>query len=110
MLLKVSFSFIKMSQLLEYAQQRDFLLSAIVILGEIVPQALCSRYALPVGAHFLWITKVFMVLTFVVSYPASKLLDCLLGQEIGTVYDRKKLLEMLKVNKIFISFLPDSVP
>ncbi|KAJ8402741.1 hypothetical protein AAFF_G00364130 [Aldrovandia affinis] len=31
------------------------------------------------------------------SYPVSKLLDYLLGQEIGTVYNREKLLEMLRV-------------
>ena len=31
------------------------------------------------------------------SYPMSKLLDVLLGAEIGTVYDKKKLIELLKV-------------
>jgi len=70
-----------------------------VVLGEIVPQAFCSRYALPVGAYFLWLTKLFMIITFVVSYPAGKLLDWLLGKEIRTVYDRKKLLEMLKASQ-----------
>uniref|UniRef100_A0A8C6UNQ2 Metal transporter n=1 Tax=Neogobius melanostomus TaxID=47308 RepID=A0A8C6UNQ2_9GOBI len=38
-----------------------------------------------------------MLLTFPASYPVSKLLDYLLGQEIGTVYNREKLLEMLRV-------------
>ncbi|NXW25915.1 CNNM4 protein, partial [Circaetus pectoralis] len=71
----------------------------IVIFGEIVPQALCSRHGFPPQKKTILVTKFFMLVTFPLSYPISKLLDCVLGQEIGTVYNREKLVEMLKVTE-----------
>jgi len=70
---------------------------AIVIFGEIIPQALCSRHGLAIGARTIWLMKFFMFLTSPLSYPLSKLLDYLLGAELGTVYNKQKLMELLKV-------------
>lgn len=50
-----------------------------------------------VGAKTIWLTKLFMLLTFPLSYPISRLLDCILGVEIGHVYNRERLMELIKV-------------
>ncbi|KAK4014598.1 hypothetical protein OUZ56_027119 [Daphnia magna] len=71
----------------------------IVIFGEIIPQAICSRYGLAIGAHTVWITKFFMLITFPMSYPISLILDRILGEELGAYYNRERLKELIKVTK-----------
>lgn len=47
-----------------------------------------------------------MVLTFPIAYPVSKVLDFLLGEEIGAVYNRERLKELVRVSvrhKTFIT-------
>eukprot|EP01028_Stygiella_incarcerata_P002861 TRINITY_DN1546_c0_g1_i1.p1 TRINITY_DN1546_c0_g1~~TRINITY_DN1546_c0_g1_i1.p1 ORF type:complete len:422 (+),score=132.70 TRINITY_DN1546_c0_g1_i1:135-1400(+) len=66
-----------------------------LLFGEIIPQALCSRYGLAIGAAFAWFVKGLIIVTFVIVWPLSKLLDCVLGENHATFYRRTELKELV---------------
>lgn len=71
-------------------------------------QAICSRHGLAVGAKTILITKAIMVITFPLAYPVSKILDLLLGEEIGNVYNRDRLKELVRVS-IFTAMMMHTI-
>ena len=70
----------------------------IVIFGEIIPQAACSRYALDIGAFCVPIVQVLIYLLYVFTKPLSIVLDIWLGDEIGTIHTRQELSELLRIH------------
>jgi len=70
----------------------------VLIFGEILPQAVCSRHALFIGSHTIWIVKIFRVLFFPVCYPLSLLLNYVLGRDIGNVYSLEEIKRLLELH------------
>lgn len=62
--------------------------AGIVVFGEIIPQAICSRHGLLIGYRTLPLTYIFMGVTGILSFPLGKLLDYVLGDEVGMNYNR----------------------
>ncbi len=72
---------------------------SIVIFGEIIPQALCVRYGLAIGAAFVPPMLALMYLMYPIAYPVAKLLDYLLGDDEGTVYKKAGLKTLVTLHK-----------
>ncbi|OQR90695.1 hypothetical protein ACHHYP_05317, partial [Achlya hypogyna] len=72
--------------------------AVIVLFGEVIPQAACSRHALVIGAKSVPIVKCIIVLFYVFAKPVSLLLDAFLGQDVGTIFTKKELWKMLDIH------------
>jgi metal transporter CNNM len=68
----------------------------IVVFGEIVPQAVFSRFALTMGASSVWLVRIFIFLLFPVAYPLAWLLNYFLGEELATIWSKKEIEEIIK--------------
>lgn len=68
----------------------------IVIFGEIIPQAVFSRYALTLGSNTVWLVRVFIFIFYPVAYPHAWMLDKVLGSELATIWSKKEIEEIIK--------------
>jgi metal transporter CNNM len=59
--------------------------------SRIIPQALCARYGLRIGALFAPLVLALMYLLFPIAYPIAMLLDAALGAGEGHTYKKAEL-------------------
>lgn len=66
----------------DFYMQRMALIEVLAdVAGEIIPQALCSRYGLQIGAYSAPFVRVLMWICAILAWPISKILDYLLGHD-----------------------------
>ncbi|KAK9904059.1 hypothetical protein WJX75_003555 [Coccomyxa subellipsoidea] len=73
-------------------------ITVVLIFGEIIPQAICSRYGLQVGAYSAWFVRGLMMSCAVIAWPISKILDHLLGPEQTALFRRSQLKAMVDIH------------
>ncbi|KAJ1871966.1 hypothetical protein LPJ55_003485 [Coemansia sp. RSA 990] len=72
--------------------------ASIVLFGEIIPQSLCARYGLAIGAFFVYPVRALQYLLAPLGYPIAKLLDYVLGSEHGVIYKKAQLKELVSLS------------
>ncbi|CAM8878883.1 unnamed protein product [Rhodiola kirilowii] len=63
----------------------------ILLVGEIIPQSVCSRYGLSIGAAMSPVVRILVWICYPVAFPISKLLDYLLGHKHKALFRRAEL-------------------
>eukprot|EP01139_Manchomonas_bermudensis_P001413 Amastigsp_a1935_20.p1 type:complete len:489 gc:universal Amastigsp_a1935_20:1-1467(+) len=72
--------------------------TAVLIFGEILPQSVCTRYGLAIGAHLSPVVWFLIFVMFPIAWPISKVLDYLVGADHGTYYRKAELKELVNIH------------
>ncbi|XP_027350113.1 DUF21 domain-containing protein At4g14240 [Abrus precatorius] len=69
----------------------------VLAFGEVIPQAICARYGLYVGANFVGLVRVLMIICYPIAYPIGKVLDVLLGHN-HALFRRAQLKALVSIH------------
>ncbi|KAG4157036.1 hypothetical protein ERO13_D02G036700v2 [Gossypium hirsutum] len=71
--------------------------TSVLAFGEVIPQALCTRYGLAIGANLSGLVRVLMILCFPIAYPVGKVLDWMLGHN-EALFRRAQLKALVSIH------------
>ncbi|XP_010532709.1 PREDICTED: DUF21 domain-containing protein At4g14240-like [Tarenaya hassleriana] len=69
----------------------------VLFFGEVIPQAICTRYGLAVGANFVWLVRILMTICYPIAYPIGKILDWVLGHN-EALFRRAQLKALVSIH------------
>ncbi|KAI3979859.1 hypothetical protein MKX01_042513 [Papaver californicum] len=70
----------------------------VLAFGEVIPQAICTRYGLAVGANFVWLVRLLMIVCYPIAYPIGKILDLVLGHNNEGLFRRAQLKALVSIH------------
>ncbi|KAK4797749.1 hypothetical protein SAY86_030075 [Trapa natans] len=69
----------------------------VLAFGEVIPQAICTRYGLAVGANLVGLVRILMVICYPIAYPIGKVLDWVLGHN-EALFRRAQLKALVSIH------------
>lgn len=71
---------------------------SLMLFGEMIPQAVFSRHPLYFGRKLIGFVRVLRFVMYPIAAPIAYALDSLLGEELGTIYNRDELKGLIDVH------------